>query len=142
MGDIRIASLNVNGARECIKCTLIYNIMSQKQLDVLLLQETHSDTTNADEWAKEFKGFPFLSHKSSLSGGVAILFANSFTPCSTEVEEVVNGRLLKIRAQVENHTFIFIFAYAPIQPAERMFFFYYILFVKRWTNVMVKSIYF
>lgn len=124
MDDIRIASLNVNGARECVKRTLIHNTMNQKQLDVLLLQETHSDTANVDEWMKEFKGLSFFSHKSSLSGGVAILFSKSFTPCSTEMEEVVKGRLLKIRAKVENHIFIFICAYAPTLPTERMSFLY------------------
>lgn len=124
MDDIRIASLNVNGARECVKRTLIHNTMNQKQLDVLLLQETHSDTANVDEWMKEFKGLSFFSHKSSLSGGVAILFSKRFTPCSTEMEEVVKGRLLKIRAKVENHIFIFICAYAPTLPTERMSFLY------------------
>ncbi len=122
MSDIRIASLNVNGARDRIKRTVIYETMNHKQIDIFLLQETHSDVTNAFEWEKEFKGLPFLSHKSSLSGGVAILFANSFTPCSIETEEVVKGRLLKIRAQVENHTFVFICAYAPTLPSERMVF--------------------
>ncbi len=87
MSDIRIASLNVNGARDRIKRTVIYETMKHKQIDIFLLQETHSDITNAFEWEKEFKGLPFLSHKSSLSGGVAILFANSFTPCSIETEE-------------------------------------------------------
>lgn len=52
MGDICIASLNVNGARDSIKRTEIYETMSQKQLDVLLLQETHSDITNAADWTK------------------------------------------------------------------------------------------
>jgi len=122
MGDFRVASLNVNGARECIKRAQINNTMNQKKLDVLFLQETHSDKTNADEWAKEFKGLSFFSHKSSISGGVAILFANSFTPSTIETEEVVNGRLLKIRAHVENHIFIFICVYAPTLPAERMVF--------------------
>ncbi len=38
------------------------------------------------------------------------------------MEEVVKGRLLKIRARVENHTFVFICAYAPTLPSERMVF--------------------
>ncbi len=34
----------------------------------------------------------------------------------------MKGRLLKIRAQVENHTFAFICAYAPTLPSERIMF--------------------
>ncbi len=52
MSDIRIASLNVNGARDCIKRTVIYETMNHKQIDIFLLQETHSDVTNAFEWVK------------------------------------------------------------------------------------------
>lgn len=122
MGDIHIASLNVNGARDCIKRAALYEIMNQKKIDVLLVQETHSDVTNSTEWSKEFKGLSFLSHKTSLSGGVAILFASSFTPFSCDMEEVVKGRLLKSRAKFENHTFVFVCVYAPTLAAERMVF--------------------
>jgi len=44
MGDFRVASLNVNGARECIKRAQINNTMNQKKLDVLFLQETQRNT--------------------------------------------------------------------------------------------------
>ncbi len=70
MSDIRIASLNVNGARDRIKRTVIYETMNHKKIDIFLLQETHSDVTNAFEWEKEFKGLPFLSHKSHLVEGL------------------------------------------------------------------------
>ncbi|KAI4887395.1 hypothetical protein NFI96_008657 [Prochilodus magdalenae] len=35
-----------------------------------------------------------------MSGGVAVLFAKSFIPCSYDVEEVVTGRLLKYTLNV------------------------------------------
>lgn len=77
--DIRIASLNVNGARDDVKRMQVYETMKQKQLYVLFLQETHSDDKNVTDWIKEWNGHIFLSHKTSRSGGVAILFANNFT---------------------------------------------------------------
>ncbi len=52
MCNIRIASLNVNGARDRIKRTVIYETMNHKKMYVFLLQETHSDVTNAVEWEK------------------------------------------------------------------------------------------
>lgn len=122
MANIRIASLNVNGARDDVKRMQVYEIMKQKQLDVLLLQETHSDDKNVTDWIKEWNGHIFLSHKTSRSGGVAILFAKNFTPCSFKIEEIVKGRLLKIQALFEKYVLVFICVYAPTLPIERMAF--------------------
>ena len=69
MPDIHVASLNVNGARDRLKRAEIYDIMTQKNIDVFFLQETHSDIVNAADWAKEFKGQIFLSHNTTNSGG-------------------------------------------------------------------------
>jgi len=79
MNDIRIASLNVNGARDCRKRAQIYEVANQNKIDVLFLQETHSDMEIAVEWAKEWGGLLFLSHNTSLSGGVAVLFNKNCT---------------------------------------------------------------
>ncbi len=70
----------------------------------------------------EFDGLSILSHLSSTSGGVAILFSKGFIPCSYQVEEIIKGRLLKIRAQFENRFFVFISVYVPNRAVERMCF--------------------
>lgn len=62
------------------------------------------------DWAREFDGMSILNHLSSASGGVAISFSKGFIPCSYQVEEIIKGRLLKIRAQFEN-CFLFLFLY-------------------------------
>lgn len=41
MSNINIASLNVNGARDSKKTVEIYELVKQKHIDVVLLQETH-----------------------------------------------------------------------------------------------------
>jgi len=122
MNDIRIASLNVNGARDCRKRAQIYEVANQNKIDVLFLQETHSDVEIAVEWAKEWGGLLFLSHNTSLSGGVAVLFNKNFAPSSCSVEEIVKGRLLKIKAHFEDHVFVFICVYAPTSQIGRMLF--------------------
>lgn len=122
MTNIRIASLNVNGARDDVKRMQVYETMKQKQLDVLFLQESHSDEKNVTDWIKEWNGHIFLSHKTSRSGGVAILFANNFTPCSFKMEEIVKGRLLKVQAFFEKYVLVFICVYAPTLPIERVTF--------------------
>lgn len=122
MGEICIASLNMNGAREGKKRFHLFETIRQKKVHVLFAQETHSDEINASDWAREFDGLAILSHLSSTSGGVAILFSNSFIPCSYQVEEVLKGRLLKVRAQFENCFFVFISVYVPTRAIKRMCF--------------------
>lgn len=122
MGDFCVASLNVNGARERGKRAAIFEMMRLKRVDVLLAQETHTDLLNAADWASEFDGLSILSHNTSTSGGVAILFSRSFTPISYEVEEIIKGRLLKVRALFESHFLVFLCIYAPTSTTERMLF--------------------
>ena len=122
MGEIRVASLNINGAREQKKRAVLFETIKQKKFDIVFVQETHSDALNAVDWAREFDGLSVLSHNTSNSGGVAILFSRTFTPLSYQVEEIAKGRLLKVKAQFENHFFVFICVYAPTMAIDRMLF--------------------
>lgn len=86
MDTFRVGSLNVNGAREERKRALIFQTAKIKHIDVLFLQETHSDVFNETDWRKEWEGEVVLSHNTSLSGGVGFLLSKSFSPVSLEVE--------------------------------------------------------
>ncbi|KAL7825669.1 hypothetical protein SRHO_G00334070 [Serrasalmus rhombeus] len=57
----------------------------------MFVQETHSDERNAVDWVREYDGRAFLSHRSSVSGGVALLFAKSWAPQSVEVVDIMAG---------------------------------------------------
>lgn len=54
-----MASLNVNGARDIGKRFQLYEIIKQKKIDVLLVQETHSDILNGSDGLKNLMGFLF-----------------------------------------------------------------------------------
>lgn len=60
-----------------------------------------------------------LRHNTSVSRGVAVLFSKSFRPVSYDVEEIIKGRLLKVKALFENHVFVFICVYVPTSGVER-----------------------
>lgn len=122
MGEVRVASLNVNGARERSKRFAVFETIRQNKFDVFFMQETHSDTSNVADWAQGFDGLSILSHGTSNSGGVAILFSKPFIPITHQVDEIIKGRLLKVRAQFENHFFVFICIYAPTMATDRMLF--------------------
>lgn len=69
MGEVRIASLNVNGARDRNKRGVVFETIRQNKLDIFFAQETHSDSSNAADWAREFNGLSILSHGTTNSGG-------------------------------------------------------------------------
>ncbi|KAI4899121.1 hypothetical protein NFI96_006348 [Prochilodus magdalenae] len=122
MDGFKTSTLNVHGARDGGKRTKVFELVRQKGLDVVLLQETHSDVNNSADWIKEWEGLAVLSHHTSMSGGVVVLFAKSFIPCSYDVEEVVTGRLLKVRECFENGVLVFICVCAPTVGTERLAF--------------------
>lgn len=112
MGDLKIGSLNINGAKSEVKRASLFKLMGIKNLDVIFVQETHSDAKNESEWKREWPGEVILSHKLSNSGGVGVLFKKGFSPCSLEVEEIMCGHILKVKVQYENVKMIFVNVYA------------------------------
>ena len=122
MAKLRIGTLNVNGARKEAKRASLFQLREVKGLDVMLLQETHSTKDNEMAWKREGGGEVFLSHDTSTSGGVGFLFSGRVLPQSFEVEEVVVGRLLKVRALWEHVSATFINVYAPTRGADRVAF--------------------
>lgn len=50
MQSLKIGSLNINGGRDRHKRALISEVVTQKKIDVLFLQETHTIQTDDTEW--------------------------------------------------------------------------------------------
>ncbi|TWW54634.1 hypothetical protein D4764_0192100 [Takifugu flavidus] len=113
MNTFKIGTLNVNGARDARKRALVFDTAKRKRIDVLFLQETDSDCGIEVDWEKEWEGQVLLSHNTTLSGGVGLLFSRGFTPSSLEVKHVVRGRCLMVKACLQNHSLVFINIYAP-----------------------------
>lgn len=102
MSKFRVATLNLNGARDIKKRALLYEFVKMKGIDVMLVQETHSDEVNELDWKAGWEGDVCLSSLNSVSGGVGILFSKSFLPISYEVQREVEGRLMVIKAKFES----------------------------------------
>lgn len=112
----------VSGARSDFKRAALFKLMETKRIYVMFVQETHSTVDNESDWKRAFKGEVVLSHRSSLSGGVGILFAQSFLPFSFTVDEVVPGVLLKVKAVFENVKLVFLNVYTPTNAVDRVAF--------------------
>uniref|UniRef100_A0A3Q3F9T3 Endonuclease/exonuclease/phosphatase domain-containing protein n=1 Tax=Labrus bergylta TaxID=56723 RepID=A0A3Q3F9T3_9LABR len=51
MRSLKIGSLNINGGRDRQKRGLISEISTQKNIDILFLQETHTTPSDETDWA-------------------------------------------------------------------------------------------
>lgn len=97
-------------------------MLFQKKADVIFLQEAHTDIKTVINWKREWGGVSIFSYNSSVSSGVAILFFMNFSPDSYQVNEIVKGSLLKVKANVDIYVFVFICVYVPTDAIERLSF--------------------
>lgn len=91
-------------------------------MNMTFLQETHSTLVNEPDWKREWAEKQSLSHRSSNSGGVGVLFSKDFAPLFTSVEEPIKGQFLKINTEFENVMLVFVNVYAPTAELDRMIF--------------------
>lgn len=94
MCNLKLGTLNINGARNDVKRASVFSLINIKRLNVTFIRETHSTVDNEGDWS----GQVYFSHKSNNSGGVAVLFSRDFNPVSVDVEDVMAGHSLKIKA--------------------------------------------
>lgn len=123
MEVLRVGSLNINGGRDEHKRALVFETIEQKNLHVIFLQDTHSDTVDEVDWGIWWKGQYVLSHKTNVSAGVAILFSPDIRVDVLKTEEPVNGKLVVVKANIEGVLFYFLNVYAPTVWHERAIFF-------------------
>lgn len=64
MSDFRVSTLNINGARDMRKRASLFELIKLKIINVMLVQETHSDTLDETDWRREWDGEVVLSHLS------------------------------------------------------------------------------
>ncbi len=123
MRSLKIGSLNINGGRDRQKRALISETSNHKNIDVLFLQETHTITSDEADWGLWWEGSYNLSHGTNFSAGVAILFKTKTNATILTCTEKVKGRLLIVRAKIEDSVFCFVNIYAPNNGAERVVFY-------------------
>ena len=92
----------------------------KKKLDVLFLQETHTDRANEVDWGQWWTGCYKLSHGTNLPAGVAVLFSPSLDLRLTSYTQIVPGRLLAVRTEIQGIGFILVNVYSPKQGSGRL----------------------
>ncbi|KAJ8033628.1 hypothetical protein HOLleu_23937 [Holothuria leucospilota] len=74
MDELNLISYNARGLRQNKKRRRLFSYLHRRKVDVIVLQETHSVSSDESFWTNEWGGTIYFSHGSSESCGVCVLF--------------------------------------------------------------------
>lgn len=98
---------------------MITEIIKQKTLDVIFLQEIHSDNVIEIEWGLGWTGQCMFSHGTNCCAGVGILFSPTLDIQILASTECINGRILHVKAEIQGVVIHFTNVYASNYGPER-----------------------
>lgn len=107
---ISCSSFNARGLKDAVKRKAVFLFCKGLRSNILFLQETHSDKSDARFWSQQWGGKIIFSHGSNRSAGVAICF-NKFLG-EIVLEKTDNeGHWVMCVLKIEKATFILINVY-------------------------------
>ena len=121
--DFKLMSFNVRGLRCTQKRRSIFRFIKRKNIDVCLLQESHSTIKDENEWRHEWGGDIFYSHGGHNSRGTMVLIKAGLDFKLEQLKNDQEGRLIMIKCTIQGTTFQLINIYAPNTPNARLNFF-------------------
>ena len=100
---LSVLSININGMSEEKKRNKLFDILKNKNIDITLIQETHSTKNLTNQWEKEWLGKSFWnSGLIAKSSGVAILIKKDLNINISTVLQDKEGRILFLNFSIEN----------------------------------------
>ena len=116
-----IVSFNVNGLRQILKRKTIFHYLKQKHYDMILLQETHSTSSDEKQWACEWGEHKLFAHGESHRNGVAILFTKNLKVEFVFKYSDSDGRILLCNIQIKDKKILLASIYAPTKNETKFF---------------------
>ena len=118
--NLTITTFNVNGLHNTNKRRDIFEILRNRNIDIALLQETHSTPETEKVWKKEWKGESLLhSGPITKASGVAILLKENLEIEVLNISKDKNGRILKCLFSTTQEILQIINIYAPTISSEK-----------------------
>ena len=113
MTKVKALSFNCNGLFNATKRHQVFNHLKSENVDIFLLQESHSIPKMENVWTEEWGGKIYYSHGLSNSRGVCILFKPGLSPTIHEIKRDDQGRVLCIDVEMSDTRFTLANIYAP-----------------------------
>ena len=117
--NAKMIAVNVHGIRSYTKRQKVFNWLTRKNVDIMLLQETYSTKEVERYWKQQWKGKMVFSHGTNHSKGVTILFNEKF---DFEIKHSIvdqNGRFIILDIEIQGHPFILVNVYFPCASKPR-----------------------
>ena len=102
----------------------LFEKLSNKNIDIILLQETHSTKQITEKWQKEWSGKSFWnSEEKTKSSGVAIFTKNNLKIQINTINQDKQGRILSLNLTFEKQNYQILNIYAPTRNSEKLKFY-------------------
>ena len=121
MDKLRILTYNVNGLRDNSKRREVFTYLRTKKIDLIFMQEVHSDSSCEKWWSTQWSRKIFFSHGETNARGVAILISKK---CNIEIHNLITdvaGRYIILYATYNSAKFLLANVYAPNKDNPEFF---------------------
>ena len=119
--ELSILTFNVRGLRDYKKRKKIAKWIHDKNIGIVLLQETHSTDTDETFWSSQFKGDCYFSHGTNTSKGVMSIVRNTSLNSNIRYQDE-EGRILLIEIKLVNSPCFILNTYAQNKKSDHNFF--------------------
>ena len=116
----KIISTNARGMNDKNKRESIFDYFRSK-VDILVVQETHSQITDEKIWESEWGGRAMFSHGTSASRGVAIFVTKKVYETFSNIYLDTNGRYIIVDFKQDDYSVTLVALYAPNQDSPTFF---------------------
>jgi exonuclease III len=113
MAAIKVGTFNVRGLNEKKKRTDVFSWLKKRNLDICLIQETHSTKAMESFWEAEWGYECYLNSYDGKSRGIGILFKNSFSFVINKVVADPSGRFLILNMMLNESNVTIANVYGP-----------------------------
>lgn len=110
---IKFGSYNVNGLQASVKRKKVFTMLKEQDLDIIMLQESHSTQNIQHLWQAEWGGKIFCAHGTSESRGVMIAIRRGVIYDIKQIYKDIDGRAIVMEIKIENNWYVFANIYAP-----------------------------
>ena len=117
---LSVLSININGMSEEKNRNKLFDVLKNKNIDITLIQETHSTENLINKWEKEWLGKSFWnSWIVAKSSGVAILIKKDLNINISTILQDKEGRILSLNFSIEKKNNQIMNIYAPTRNSEK-----------------------
>ncbi len=121
--SLLLATYNVNGCHDTDKRQNTLQFLKSHNLDICLLQETHSTPDTESLWNTEWRGNSLFCHGTNTSQGLAVLFSENLNYDISSVGFPVQGRCIHLHGTFRDMKLNIFNIHAPNNGKERADFF-------------------